>query len=151
MASLRQQGEVAGLSLRAAQFSALSQSTRDTYVSRLDTFRVWCAKIPYDPTTASLGVVADFLDHSFISRVYLLSFRSAIALCYRGFCDGSSVTNSQFLTRLLRSFFLKRPPSKTFQKKKKRIPAWSLPAVLKALASTPFEPLLLASLRLLTL
>ena len=60
MASLRQQGEVAGLSLRAAQFSALSQSTRDTYVSRLDNFREWCAKIPYDPTTASLGVVADF-------------------------------------------------------------------------------------------
>ena len=63
MASLRQQGEVAGLSLRAAQFSALSQFTRNTYVSRLDAF---------DPTTASLGVVADFLDHS----VFLLIDRA---------------------------------------------------------------------------
>ena len=62
MASLRQQGEDAGLSQRAAQFSteALRQSTRDTYDSRLVVFREWCAKIPCDPTTASLGVVADF-------------------------------------------------------------------------------------------
>ena len=67
MASLRQQGEDAGLSQRAAQFSAeaLRQSTRDTYDSRLDAFREWCAKIPCDPTTASLGVVADFFDLSF--------------------------------------------------------------------------------------
>ena len=43
------------------------------------------------------------------------------------------------------SFFLKRPPSKTL------LPAWSLPAVLKVLASAPFEPLHKASLRLLTL
>ena len=67
MASLRQQGEDAGLSQRAAQFSAeaLRQSTRNTYDSRLDAFREWCAKIPCDPTTASLGVVADFFDLSF--------------------------------------------------------------------------------------
>ena len=43
----------------------------------------------------------------------------------------------------LRSFFLKRPPSKTL------LPAWSLPAVLKVLASAPFEPLHKASLRIL--
>ena len=72
----------------------------------------------------------------------LRSYRSAIGSCHRGFCDGSSVTNSQFLTRLLRSFFLKRPPFKTL------LPAWSLPAVLKVLASAPFEPLHIASLRL---
>ena len=67
MASLRQQGEDAGLSQRAAQFSAeaLRQSTRDSYNSRLDAFREWCAKIPCDPTTASLGVVADFFYLSF--------------------------------------------------------------------------------------
>ena len=63
MASLRQQGEEAGLSQRAAQLSAeaIRQSTRDTYDSRLDSFREWCAKVPCDPTSASLGAVADFL------------------------------------------------------------------------------------------
>ena len=150
MASLRQQGEEAGLSQRAAQFSAeaLRQSTRDTYDSRLEGFREWCAKIPCDPTSASLGVVADFLISLFdkgLALATLRSYRSVIASCHRGFRDGSSVTNSPFLTRLLRSFFLKRPPSKTL------LPAWSLPAVLIVLASAPFEPLHKASLRLLTL
>ena len=60
MASFRQQGEEAGLS-QTAQFSAEAQSTRDTYDARLDGFREWCAKVPCDPTSASLGVVADFL------------------------------------------------------------------------------------------
>ena len=150
MASLRRQGEEAGLSQRAAQFAAeaFRQSTRDTYDSRLVPFREWCSKVPCDPTSAPLGVVADFLISRFdkgLTVVTLRSYRSAIASCHRGFSDGSSVTNSAFLTRLVKSFFLKRPPSKTL------VPAWSLPAVLKVLASAPFEPLHKASLRLLTL
>ena len=114
----------------------------------MDPFREWRAKIPCDPTTASLGVVADFLISLFdkgLARATLRSYRSAIASCHRGFSDGSSVTNSQFLTRLMRSFFLKRPHSKML------LPAWSLPAVLRVSASAPFEPLHKASLRLLTL
>ena len=48
MASLRQQGEDAGISQRAAQFSAeaFRQFTRDTYDTRLEDFREVCAKIP---------------------------------------------------------------------------------------------------------
>ena len=45
----------------------------------------------------------------------------------------------------MRSFFLKRPRCKTL------LPSWSLPAVLKALAEAPFEPLHKASLHHLTL
>ena len=150
MASFRQQGEEAGLSQRAAQFAAAAfrQSTRDTYDSRLAPFREWCSKIPCDPSLAPLWAVADFLISRFdkgLTVVTLRSYRSAIASCHRGFSDGSSVSKSKFLTRLFQSFFLKRPPSKTL------LPAWSLPAVLKALASAPFEPLHKASLRLLTL
>ena len=69
----------------------------------------------------------------------------AMASCLRGFSDGSLVTNSAFLTHLVRSFFLKRPSFKTL------VPAWSLPTVLIVLASVPFEPLHIASLCLLTL
>ena len=90
----------------------------------------------------------DFLISRFdkgLTVVTLRSYRSAIASCHRGFSNGSSVSNSKFLTRLFQSFFLKRPPSKTL------LPAWSLPAVLKVLASAPFEPLHKASLRLLSL
>ena len=90
MTSLRQQGEDAGLSQRAAQFSAeaFRQSTRDTYDSRLDAFREWCAKIPCDPTTASLRVVADYFISRFdkgLALATLRSFRSAIDSCHSRF------------------------------------------------------------------
>ena len=111
-------------------------------------FREWCSKILCDPTSSPLGVVADFLISRFdkgLTVVTLRSYRSAMASCLRGFSDGSLVTNSAFLTRLVRSFFLKRPSFKTL------VPAWSLPTVLIVLASVPFEPLHIASLCLLTL
>ena len=72
-------------------------------------------------------------------------YRSAIASFHAGFPDGSTVSNSTFLTRLLKSFFLKRPPSRSL------IPSWSLPSVLRSLTSSPFEPLHQASLFHLTL
>ena len=75
-------------------------------------FREWCSKILCDPTSSPLGVVAVFLISRFdkgLTVVTLRSYRSAMASCLRGFSDGSSVTNSAFLTRLVRSFFLKRP------------------------------------------
>ena len=111
-------------------------------------FREWCSKILCDPSSSPLGVVADFLISRFdkgLTVVTLRSYRSAMASCLRGFSDGSLVTNSAFLTRLVRSFFLKRPSFKTL------VPAWSLPTVLIVLASVPFEPLHIASLCLLTL
>ena len=54
------------------------------------------------------------------------------------------MSNSPFLTSLFRSFFLKRPPSRSL------VPSWSLPAVLRALAKAPFEPLHKVSLYFLT-
>ena len=54
------------------------------------------------------------------------------------------MSNSPFLTRLFRSFFLKRPPSRSL------VPSWSLPAVLRVLAEAPFEPLQKVSLFFLT-
>ena len=52
---------------------------------------------------------------------------------------------SSFLSRLCRSFFLKRPPVKSL------LPAWSLPSVLGALSKAPFEPLHKASLHFLSI
>ena len=73
------------------------------------------------------------------------SYRSAIASCHKGFQDGLSVSVSPVLSRLCRSFFLKRPPVKTL------LPAWSLPVVLRALARAPFEPIHKASLHILSI
>ena len=140
LASLRDLGQEAGLSERATTFTAesLRLSTRCTYDSRLAGFRKWYTSKACDPRSASLGCIADFFISLFDKNLSIASirgYRSAIASVHKGFSNGSTVSNSPFLTRLFRSFFLKRPPSRSL------VPSWSLPAVLKVLAEAPFEPL----------
>ena len=140
LASFRKAGQEAGLSKRAATFTAesLRPSTRCTYDSRLAGFRKWCSSASCDPRSASLGCIADFFISLFDKDLSLSSirgYRSAIASVHKGFSNGSTMSNFPFLTRLFRSFFLKRPPSQSL------VPSWSLPAVLRALAEAPFEPL----------
>ena len=150
LAAFRKRGQEAGLPARAADFAAqsLRPSTRCTYDARLAGFLKWCAQSSCDPYTASLGRIADFLVSLFdrnCSVPTIRGYRSAIASFQAGFPDGSTVSNSSFISRLLKSFFLKRPPSRSM------VPSWSLPSVLRALASSPFEPLHKASLFHLTL
>ena len=86
--------------------------------------------------------MADFLVYLFDENKALAtiaSYRTAIGAIHSGFSDGSSVSSSVHLSRLLRSFFLSRPPKRTL------VPSWSLPAVLRALAKPPFEPMAQAS------
>ena len=68
-----------------------------------------------------------------------------LRLFMAGFSDGSNISNAPALCKLIKAFFLKRPPVSRL------LPAWSLPGVLKALAQPPFEPLGKASLRDLTI
>ena len=150
LAAFREKGKQAGLSARATEFSAeaLRESTRASYDCKLECFFKWCNDIPCDPSSASLGQVADFLVYLFdkgLAISTIRSYRSAIASCHKGFQDGSSISGSSVLTRLCRSFFLKRPPVKTL------LPAWSLPVVLRALSEAPFEPLHKASLHCLAI
>ena len=149
LAALRSAGREAGLSVRAANLAALHlrPSSRSTYDSRFGLFVKWCSSRQIDPYHASLSAVADFLIYLFDENRALTtisSFRTAIAAIHRGFPDGSSVSSSVHLTRLLRSFFLSRPPSRTL------VSSWSLPAILRALAKPPFEPLARASFHHLT-
>ena len=146
LAFFRQRGQEAGLSQRAADFAASSfrASTRVTYDSRLAGVIDWCSKSSTDPSSASLGCVADFLISLFDRNLALATirgYRSAIASSHRGFQDGSTVTNSLYISRLLKAFFLKRPPCRSL------VPSWSLPTVLRCLAEAPFEPLHKASLQ----
>ena len=68
-------------------------------------------------------------------------FSFGVSLLSQGFFqDYSSVSGLPFLSRLCRSFFLKRPPVKTL------LSAWSLPSVLCVLSRAPFEHLHKASL-----
>ena len=150
LAALGEDARDLGLSDRAAHFVAESRrdSTLGLYNSRLGLFSEWCTEHSVEPRTAPVGSVADFLVSMFDkgrSLSTIRGYRSAIAAVHRGFSDGSNVSNSNLLTRLLRSFFLKRPPVK------KLAPSWSLPAVLDALSKPPFEPMAKASLLNLTI
>ena len=123
LAAFREKVKQSGLSARATEFSAeaLRESTRASYDSKLECFFKWCNDIPCDPSTASLGQIADFLVYLFdkgLAISTIRSYRSALASCHKGFQDGSSISGSSVLTRLCRSFFLKRPPVKTL------LPAW---------------------------
>ena len=150
LAAFREKGKQAGLSDRAAEFTAeaLRESTRASYDSKLELFFKWCNDFTCDPYSASLGLVADFLIFLFdkgLAISTIRGYRSAIASCHRGFQDGSSISESSILSNLCKSFFLKRPPEKTL------LPAWSLPVVLRALAEAPFEPLHKVSLHCLAI
>ena len=117
-AAFREKGKQVGLSARATEFSAeaLRESTQASYDSKLECFFKWCNDIPCDPSSASLGQIADFLVYLFdkgLAISTIRSYRSALASCHKGFQDGSSISGSSVLTRLCRSFFLKRPPVKT--------------------------------------
>ena len=48
----------------------------------------------------------------------------------------SIVSNAPTLTKLLKAFFLQKPPTKNL------LPSWSLPCILRALAKGPFESLM---------
>ena len=123
------------------------ESTLTVYNSRLAAFLEWCKEKGCSPSGAPCPVVADFLIHLFDkgrSLSTLRGYRSAIAAIHDGFHDGSNVSNSPELGRLLKSFFLRRPQSTPLA------PSWSLPKVLEALANPPFEPLSEASFHHLT-
>jgi len=150
LAYFRQRSQEAGLSQRATEFAAGSfrTSTRTTYDSRLAGFHDWCAKSSTDPSTASLGCISDFLVSLFdknLAVATIRGYRSAIASSHRGFLDGSTVSDSVYISRILKSFFLQRPPVRSL------VPSWSLPSVLRCLSEAPFEPLQQATLFHLTI
>ena len=140
MAHFREIATQAGLSGRTAELSSafLRSSTRTTYDSRLQYYFKWCSSNKIDPTTASLGKIAEFLVHLFDKNLALSTirgYRSAISAIHRGFEDGLTVGSSTHLSRLMKSLFLSRPPQK------KLSPSWSLSRVLRALSKAPFEPM----------
>lgn len=141
----------AGLSSRAAELSAnfLRSSTRSTYDSRLQYYFKWCSDNQVDPSSATIGKIADFLIHLFDKNRAISTirgYRSAISAIHDGnLQDGETVSSSKHLTRLVKSLFLSRPPQK------KLSPSWSLSKVLRSLTKAPFEPMHSSSLMNLTI
>ena len=140
MAHFRKRAKEAGLSERAASVAAkfLRSSTRGTYNSRLQRFYSWCDEDKVDPSSAPLGKITDFLLMLFdegLSISSIREYRSAIAAIHIGFDNGETVSNSLYISRLMRACFLQRPPKRVL------LPRWDLPKVLRALTRAPFEPM----------
>ena len=100
-----------------------------------------------NPLEASVAQVATFLTLLFsegrqVSTIR--NYRSAIGSVHRGFADGSSLSNNELISQLLRGMFNRRPPEKRLT------PSWSINDVLQTLARPPYEPLHNATLEHLT-
>ena len=90
LAAFREKGKQAGFTARVTEFpaEALRESTQASYDSKLECFFKWCNDIPCDPSSASLGQVADFLVYLFdkgLAISTIRSYRSAITTCHNGF------------------------------------------------------------------
>ena len=126
-----------GLSEEAASLAARGRrdSTFRLYDARLRVYREWCDGRQVSPLTAPLGVVADFLTAMFSEGKQVNTVRGYRTAIHRGFPGGSSVSSARPLDLLIRAMALKRPRIRTLA------PPWDMTAVLRLLASPPFEPM----------
>ena len=101
----------------------------------------------FDPYSASITVIGDFLLHVFHSGLQINTvwcYRSAITVVHHGFDNGSSLFHNTAISQLIKGMFLERPPIK------KLTPSWDLITVLHRLTKAPFEPAGFSSLHNLT-
>ena len=98
-------------------------------------------------TEPSISDIAEFLNHLFtvknLKPATIAGYRIAIADHLGPF--GQEVGRSLHLNRLLASFYRDKPILNTIRV----IPSWDLSLVLMSLTKAPFEPLKVASLKIL--
>ena len=141
--------QAAGLSQRAAELATRARrgTTSKTYNSRLEKFFQWSASHSKDPLEASVDDVCSFLILLFdegkqVSTIR--NYRSAISAVHKGFQDGSTLSNNEAVSKLLRGMFNSRPPVRRLA------PSWSINEVLRSLMGAPYEPMDRAPLDALT-
>ena len=121
-------------------------SSRAIYTSRWSLYGKWCKQNKMDVKSSSVPQIADFLCYLFeekqLKPATIAGYRTAIA-DHLG-SDGSIVSQSRELNRLIASFYRDKP------RQDRAIPSWDLSLVLLSLNKQPFEPLREASLRHLT-
>lgn len=139
-----------GFSERSAKIMASTRraSTTGTYDSRLNRYYSWCGKRHVDPTTASVTVVADFLQELFdvhkLSPNTVAGYRAAISIVHIG-QKGIPLGQNRDLRDLIMGMSQLRPMKKSL------LPNWNLPLVLNRLIKEPFEPMQSADIKYITL
>ena len=143
--ALTREGFSESVASRAAQ--PQRESTLAIYESKWRAFLSWCHSRQVDPVSASAAEVADFLLHLSTEKKLRLStiegYRMAIASVLRTSC-GTEVGRSDTLRSLMKSIAL------SDIREQSSVPDWDLLIVLDRLRQSPFEPLHLATPKLLT-
>lgn len=133
-----------GFSVAAADriATAVRPSTNKLYASKWGVFVRWCNERSYDPFSASVPVVADFLLHLHQERKVaprtIEGYRSALSSVF-SFGNGPNLTNNMHISALIKNFY------ESHSKIPSKIPKWNLVLVLKALSKPPFEPMSIVS------
>ncbi len=143
---ISQRFQAEGLSKQTADLAARGrrESTLRIYSARVRPYFSWCREREISPTRAPIADVAEFLKSRFdlgLETSTVKGYKSAIQSIHRGAPDGSSIADSKVIHFLVEGMNIERP------RKRRIMPSWDLPLVLKYLNQSPFEPIQSASLR----
>ena len=121
--------------------------TKRDYSAKFRRFSSWCSEREIDLYSISLTDIADFLAdlfHAGLQYKTITGYRSMLSSVLLP-VDNKPVGQHPTIIRLLKGVFNLRPP------RSKVIPEWELPVVLNALEQSPFEPMMEAKLKFITL
>lgn len=125
----------------------IRQSSSNVYNCRWRLFKDWCVEQQINPFCPSVPQVANYFVFLFeekgLKPSTIEAYRSAINSVLK--IIHVDIGKDEFLSRLIDNFYLDR------HSQRRLTPKWSLPLVLRLLGRRPFEPIVKADLRALTL
>ena len=143
LAIVQRSMQEAGFSERVSETASLSnrESTRSLYDSRFSKFQEWCQSRQRSLGDLTIQEIAEYFLYLFDQGLQIntiMGYRSAVSSALGQF-SGFSVGSHPIITKLIASFKIQRPVSRSY------FPAWDLNIVLDVLRKTPFEPPLFGS------
>ena len=125
-----------------------SKNTMAQYRSGWNHFSEWCSGKDIDPYTSTISMILNYFQDCFDQGLQfntVKSRQSAIAANHARFPFRCSLASHPAVKKFLKGAAIKYASVKT------RVPAWDLPIVLKALKSSPFEPMESIDIKFVTL
>ena len=148
--SIQQSRTSSGLSQKAKGYikQARRLSTRRLYDARLSIYKNWCDQQSINPSFATVEDLTTFFIYLHEIRnckaTTISGYRSAIASIHEGLPGGGCISQDKTLSNLIKGIFNSSPNIRPL------IPNWDLPAVLRSLVQSPFEPLATCDMKFLT-
>ena len=128
--------------------AAKSKNTMAQYKSGWNHFSEWCGRKDIDPCTSTISMILNYFQDCFDQGLQfntVKSRQSAIAAYHAKFPFKCTLASHPAIKKFLKGAAMRYASVRT------RVPAWDLPTVLKALKSSPFEPMETIDLKFITL